>query len=88
MLDGPGPLPVFTERNPRARAPHTCSATGNGVLIMGEVLGATPQVFLGRAEETCPHGLTPGADGPVPAIRTVGILVMSPDSAQIGLDQP
>lgn len=39
MLDGPGPLPVFTERN---------------VPAMGEVLGAALQVFVGRAEETAP----------------------------------
>ena len=60
--------------------PHPCSPTGNGAPALGEVLGAIPQVPLGRQRRPAPVGSW--AEGPVPAIRIVEIVVTSPDAAQ------
>lgn len=66
--------------------PHPCSPTGNSTSDLGRMLGAVPQVSLGRQRR--PALVGSWAEGPVPDICIVGTVVTRQDMTQPGLVGP
>lgn len=65
---------------------HPCLPTGNSTTDLGKMLGAAPQVSLGRQRR--PALVGSWAEGPVTAICILGTVLTRPDTTQPGLIGP